>query len=112
MLLVHYVNYDVKVFMNAALIYKLPSSPTQSGKKHEKMWVLKYVKERKDGIDPVMGWITSSEPIVPQVIIKFKSKDEAVYYAKSIGVSYKVVDAHEKQVVKPKSYLDAFKYKG
>lgn len=55
-----------------------------------------------------MGWV-SSEDTLNQVKLKFSSKQEAVAYAEKRGWEYTVAVDRERKV-RPRSYMDNFKY--
>ena len=91
-----------------ARIYVPAKNSMQSGKARTKQWVLEYEPERPRGIDPLMGW-TSSSDMLQQVQLEFATSEEAVAYAEKHGIPYQVFEPH-KPAAKSKSYADNFKF--
>jgi hypothetical protein len=91
-----------------ARIYVPAKNSMQSGKARTKQWVLEYEPERRRGIDPLMGW-TSSSDMLQQVQLEFATSEEAVAYAQKHGIPYQVFEPH-KPAAKSKSYADNFKF--
>lgn len=88
-------------------IYRYSDPVTQSGLKKTKLWLIETVPDHKfRSIDPLMGW-TSSDETRTQIKLKFKSKEEAIKYAKDQGFEYEVL---EPQIgsIKKKSYAENF----
>ena len=54
-----------------------------------------------------MGWIGSQDMKADQIRIKFSEKDQAIDFARRIGINFRVQEQAEKKV-KPKSYADNF----
>ena len=92
-----------------ALIQKPSKSAMQSGYMVKNYWELKFLQISKINIDPLMGW-TGSNDTNKQVTLKFQSKEEAEFYAKSNNISYKILNEKVKKI-KPKSYADNFSFK-
>ena len=63
-----------------ARIYRPAPNAMQSGRARTKLWLLEYEPERPRGIDPLMGW-TSSSDMRQQVQLEFDTKEEAIAYA-------------------------------
>ena len=77
----------------------------QSGRAKLKKWVLEF--DTKDpSINPLMGWETSTDTL-EEVILKFKTKEKAIEYAKKNNISYSVIEPNKKKFV-IKSYADNF----
>jgi hypothetical protein len=55
-----------------------------------------------------MGW-TSSSDMRQQISLDFDTREEAVNYAKSRGISYQLFEPH-KPAPKVKSYSDNFRF--
>ena len=91
-----------------ARIYVPAKNSMQSGKARSKQWVLEYEPELPRGIDPLMGW-TSSSDMLQQVQLEFATSEEAVAYAEKHGIPYQVFEPH-KPAAKSKSYADNFKF--
>ena len=88
-------------------IYKLPKTPTQSGRWNESFWYAEYVLTKKKNLDFLMGWTGSGET-EEQVKLKFQSKNEAVNYAKKNNLKYFIEEARDAPIT-PKSYADNFR---
>ncbi len=92
-----------------ARIYMPSRSATQSGQAREE-WVLEYVPERPKFIDPLMGWIGTSDPS-DQIQLKFDSREAAVAYAERHGIAYKVSEpTPRRHVLRQNGYGDNFAY--
>ena len=89
-------------------IYQPSKSTTQSGRARTGNWVLEYELETKRGPEPLMGW-TASGDTLNQVILKFRSLEDATAYAQQKGWEYTVLPPHDRKVV-PRNYGDNFKY--
>ena len=77
----------------------------QSGKKNDEKWVIEF--ETKDtGINPLMGWETSSDT-TSELNLEFSSKELALNYAKKNKINFEVIEPNKRKVVK-KSYADNF----
>jgi hypothetical protein len=63
---------------------------------------------RRRDPDPLMGW-SSARDTLNQVRMRFPTLDEAVAFAKKIGVDYTVMEPHAHSS-RPKSYADNFRY--
>jgi hypothetical protein len=72
------------------------------------MWVLEYELETPRRQEPVMGW-TCANDTFNQVQMKFASKDAAIAMAESEGWEYVVSEPHTRKI-KPRNYIDNFKY--
>jgi hypothetical protein len=91
-----------------ARIYKPAKTAMQSGIARTKEWILEFEPEKPRGIDPLMGWTTSSDTRT-QVQLEFDTKEEAVAYAERNGLAYVVQDPQPRRPVR-KSYAENFKY--
>jgi hypothetical protein len=93
-----------------ARIYKPAKNAMQSGLAgNSAEWLLEYELETARKPEPLMGW-TSSADTLNQVRMKFESREAAVAFAEQKGIEYSF-DAEHKRKVKPRSYLDNFKYR-
>ena len=91
--------------MKKAKIYIPTKTAMQSGKKKDEKWVIKF--ETKDtGINPLMGWETSSDT-TSELKLEFSSKELALNYAKKNKIDFEVIEPNKRKVVK-KSYADNF----
>jgi ETC complex I subunit conserved region len=91
-----------------ARIYKPAKSAMQSGLARTKEWVLEHEAEKARFIEPLMGW-TGSADTRTQVRIEFDTKEEAIAYAESRGIPYRLMEPKPRKVVR-KSYSDNFKF--
>lgn len=90
-----------------ARIFKPSKTAMQSGRGKAKSWMFEYeCGERVP--ESLMGW-TSSNDTLNQVLIPFKSLDDAKAFADSKGIAYTVSMVHERKI-KPRNYADGFRY--
>ena len=90
------------------IIYSPTKTAMQSGKKNTGFWVINSSKiYNSRSIDQFTGW-TSSSDTKNQIRLNFKTKDEAIEYAKSQGFDYEVFDP-KISTIKKKSYADNFR---
>ena len=89
-------------------IYKPAKTATQSGRARTKQWILECEQISERVPDALIGWI-SSEDTLNQIRISFDSREEAVAFAESRGLDYKVDEAQVRKL-KPRNYLDNFKF--
>jgi hypothetical protein len=92
-----------------AKIYKPVKSAMQSARGNTGRWILEYELETPRRPEPVMGW-TSANDTLNQVRMKFQSKEAAVAFAEAEGFDFTVEEDHARKI-KPRSYLDNFKYR-
>ena len=78
----------------------------QSGLGNTKKWFLMLEKNIADKKENLMGFASSFDNI-NQVKLSFDSKEKAVEYASSKGISYVVVENND-PIRKPKSYSSGF----
>ena len=90
-----------------AKIYKPSKTAMQSGRSKFNKWVLKFLDQKNQLKDTMMGWNGGSST-VSQIELKFSSKEEAVSYAKKNSIDYEVLETSERKVIN-KSYADNFK---
>ena len=90
-----------------AKIYKPAKTAMQSGRAKYNKWVLKFLDQKNQLKDTMMGWNGGSST-VSQIELKFSSKEEAVSYAKKNSIDYEVLETSERKVIN-KSYADNFK---
>jgi hypothetical protein len=90
-----------------ARIYRPARNAMQSGKGKSTQWVLVHEATAPRGIDPLMGY-TSSSDMNQQVKLSFETQEEAEAYAKRNGIPYTVQPAHE-ATPKRVSYPDNFR---
>ena len=90
-----------------AKIYKPAKTAMQSGRAKYNKWVLKFLDQKNQLRDTMMGWNGGSST-VSQIELKFSSKEEAVSYAKKNSIDYEILETSERKVIN-KSYADNFK---
>ena len=90
-----------------AKIYKPSKTAMQSGRSKYNKWVLKFLDQKNQLKDTMMGWNGGSST-VSQIELKFSSKEEAVSYAKKNSIDYEILETSERKVIN-KSYADNFK---
>ncbi|NGP19131.1 ETC complex I subunit [Devosia aurantiaca] len=90
-----------------ARIYRPARSAMQSGKGKSKSWVLVHEQSKPRGIEPLMGY-TSSSDTTQQVKLSFDTLEEAEAYAQRNGIPYSVQPAHD-PTPKRVSYPDNFR---
>ena len=90
-----------------AKIYKPSKTAMQSGRSKYNKWVLKFLDQKNQLKDTMMGWNGGSST-VSQIELKFSSKEEAVSYAKRNSIDYEILETSERKVIN-KSYADNFK---
>ncbi len=91
-----------------AKIFKPAKNTMQSGRASDK-WVLEYELETARTPEPLMGWVSSGDTL-NQVRMKFDSKEAAIAFAESKNIEYTLGGEHLRKI-KPRSYLDNFKYR-
>ena len=87
--------------MSEVRIYQPTKTATQSGRAKNKHWIIEYHPSKKIP-DQLMGWV-GCDDTKSQIKLSFKSKEEALKYAKAKGLSY-VIEEPQKQTIKAKSY--------
>lgn len=89
-----------------ARIYKPAPSAMQSGKAHAEAWVLEFDASASRSIDPLMGWVSSSDTS-GQVRMTFSTREEAISFATAQGLAFQVTEARRPARI-IKSYSDNF----
>ena len=79
----------------------------QSGRSKFNKWVLKISDSKNQIRDTMMGWNGGSNTS-SQIQLKFKSKEDAIHFAKSNNIDYEVLETSVRKVIS-KSYADNFK---
>jgi len=77
----------------------------QSGKGKSKNWLLEF-DTLNTGVNPLMGWETSTDTL-SEIKIEFSTKDQAIRYAKKNNIEYYIIEPKENKIIK-KSYSDNF----
>ena len=90
-----------------AKIYKPSKTAMQSGRSKYNKWVLKFSDHKNQLKDTMMGWNGGSNTS-SQIQLNFKSKEDAIHYAKSNNIDYEVLETSVRRVIS-KSYADNFK---
>jgi hypothetical protein len=92
----------------SARIYKPARTAMQSGTAKTERWLLEFEPEARRGIEPLMGW-TSSSDMKSQVKLWFDTKEAAIAYATREGLAYRVEEPKtpERRAV---AYSDNFKF--
>lgn len=88
-------------------IYSPVKNPMQSGKAHQKHWLLEFQPESGRFNDPIMGWVGSSD-MKQELKLYFPTKEQAIAYADKHGLEYQVVEPKKPRMIL-KSYADNFK---
>ncbi|MES2862152.1 MAG: ETC complex I subunit [Pseudomonadota bacterium] len=89
-----------------ARIYRPAKTAMQSGKAKSKDWRLDFEPASARTIDPLMGWISSSD-MNGQVRLTFETREEAVAYAERHGIPFRLQEPQEPPVIL-KAYADNF----
>jgi len=92
--------------MSEARIYQPAKTAMQSGRSKTRSWVLEFEPAEARRADPLMGWISSGDT-ESQIQLKFGSKEEAISYADSKGLTYQVAEPKRRRI-KGKNYSDNF----
>ena len=90
-----------------AKIYKPAKTAMQSGRSKYNKWILKISDSKNQTKDNMMGWNGGSNT-KSQIQLQFKTKEDAINYAKSNNLDYEVLETSERKVIS-KSYADNFK---
>ena len=78
--------------MTIARIIEVQRRTTQSGKARDGQWTLEIERQEPQRPDPLTGWSGSGDTNT-QVRISFKTKDEALAYAKAKGFTVHLIPA-------------------
>ena len=90
-----------------AKIYKPAKTAMQSGRSKYNKWILKISDSKNQTKDTMMGWNGGSNT-TSQIQLQFKTKEDAINYAKSNNLDYEVLETSVRKVIS-KSYADNFK---
>ena len=91
--------------MKRAFIYRPAKTSMQSGRAKTKKWLLRF-DDGKTGINPLMGWESSSNTL-SELNLEFSSKEDAIKYAKKNNVNFEIIEPNSRKIIK-KSYTDNF----
>lgn len=92
--------------MTQCRIYQPTKNAMQSGRARLSAWILEYEPAEAKHADPLMGWIGSGD-MNGQIKLKFPNKTQAIAYATSKGLTYRVQEAKTRKI-KPKSYSENY----
>ena len=91
-----------------ARIYRPSKTAMQSGKGKTAMWVVEHEPAAPRKVEPLMGY-TSSSDMLSQVRLKFETREEAVRYAETNGIEFRIIEPKE-QRRRPMSYSENFRF--
>ena len=91
-----------------ARIYRPVKTAMQSGRAGTRDWVLEFEPAERKRHDPLMGWVGSGD-MRQQTRLKFATREQAVAYAESHGISYALEEPHVRRA-RPRSYADNFRW--
>ena len=77
----------------------------QSGLGNTNKWIIEF-NTKDTGIDPLMGWETSSDTL-SEVKLEFSTKKSAIEYAKKNKIDFELIEPLKRKTNK-KSYADNF----
>ena len=77
----------------------------QSGLSKFDKWVVEF-KTKKTGINPLMGWESSTDTL-SELKLEFSTKKLAIEYAKKNNIEFELIEPHARKIVK-KSYSNNF----
>ena len=77
----------------------------QSGLGKSDQWLIEFETE-DTGINPLMGWETSSNTL-SELNLEFSTKELAIEYAKKNKIDFEIIEPQKRKTVK-KSYADNF----
>src|SRR5258708_23444618 len=79
-------SHEARSSMTTARIFKPAKNAMQSGTAKTKEWQLDFEPEQPSGIEPLMGW-TSSSDMKQELSLRFHIKEEAVPYLQRDGIA-------------------------
>ncbi len=91
-----------------ARLYKPSKTAMQSGKAKTHFWFLEFLSPPELFKEKLTGW-TGSQNTLSQIQIKFRTKEEAVNYARVHQIEL-IIEEPKSPTFKPKSYSDNFKF--
>jgi len=91
-----------------ARIFKPSKTAMQSGRGKTHEWVLEFEPRYARTPDPLMGW-TSSMDTQAQVVLKFDEKDQAIAFAETHGLAFRLVEPESPPRI-IKTYADNFAF--
>ncbi len=93
--------------MTIARISELDRRTTQSGKANNGLWLLEFERQQPLRPDPLTGWNGSGDTNT-QVRINFKTREEAIEFARRKGFDYHLVPTPPVRM-KLQAYADNFR---
>jgi len=91
--------------MNKAKIYIPTKTSMQSGLGKTDKWLIEF-ETKNTGINPLMGWETSSDTL-SELNLEFSTKELAIEYAKKNKINFEIIEPQRKKTIK-KSYANNF----
>ena len=91
--------------MKKAKIYIPTKTSMQSGLGKTNKWIIEF-NTKDTGIDPLMGWETSSDTL-SELKLRFSTKESAIEYAKKNKIDFELIEPLKRKTNK-KSYADNF----
>ncbi len=95
--------------MSQAIIYQPAKTAMQSGKAKTKVWLLEFTRNLPMTPDALMGWNSMGETVPQQLHLKFATREEAIQYAETKGITYQLREPRISKVG-PKSYAENFSF--
>ncbi|MBC7950819.1 MAG: ETC complex I subunit [Rhodospirillaceae bacterium] len=95
-----------EMMLATARIYRRSPNPMQQGRARMGQWTVEFEPHLKPGIDPLMGWTSSGDPL-QQVRLTFPSEDEAVAFCRRQKLPFDL-EKPAANKPKPKSYSSNF----
>ncbi len=89
-----------------ARIYRPARNAMQSGQAKSRDWVLEYDTAGSRRVEPLMGWISSTNTN-SQVRMTFDNREDAIAFAQRQGIPFQVMEPREPRRV-IKAYADNF----
>jgi ETC complex I subunit conserved region len=91
-----------------ARIYQPAKTAMQSGTAKASGWVLEFAPATAREVDPLMGWISSSDT-QSQVRLRFDSREDAEAYANARSIAFDVTEPKpRKPNIRPRGYGENF----
>jgi hypothetical protein len=91
--------------MKKAKIYIPTKNSMQSGLGKIDKWLIEF-ETKNTGINPLMGWITSSDTF-SELKLEFSTKELAIEYAKKNKIDFEIIEPQKRKTIK-KSYANNF----
>ncbi len=91
-----------------AIIRRPAPDALQSGGQRQEKWVLEFPSDGKITLDPLTG-TTGSADMMQEVKLSFDSKEDAISYAKSNSIAFKVLERSQHKPI-GRSYSENFAF--